>query len=265
MLSRLARLLPGAALACTLLLGAGPALANDRLDEAHRHWRAHNWAKAEAAFRSAAEADSAGVVALAHYLDETGRASEGHVLAQKALRIAPDNSEAVVTEIECLGDTGRYKEAIEAAERALARLEPGKKASRALLSRLHLTLAGAQGTAAEKDGLMAMLKYAFSVKQHIDKSIELDPNSGRAWYGRGIYHRDAPSVVGGNPAKGLQDLEKAHRLAPDAFDIWAALIATMAQQGDGAGVKRETERYEQAFVGLPPAAKELKRALSKPD
>ena len=244
--------------ACAAICPA-PMLAAGLVTEAAALKDARKWQASEQLLRRSVEEEpgSSSYKALAHLLFITGRPAEGLPLYRKALRVDPDDPDAVAGMVECLGDMGRYNQTIEACERAIKRFEKDPKATPAIMARFHLVLAGAQGTAAQKDGVMAMLKYAFSVKKHIDRALELDPAYARAVYGLGVYYREAPKVVGGDPAKGLELLEKAYRLGPDDYGLHQVWIEALIDEGRKDDARRELARYRKDFAGVAAAEREI--------
>lgn len=242
----------------TLALAAAfalPARAGDVLDSAYALQHQHKWTQAEQAFRKAAAADPGATTeaALAQFLDLTGRYAEALGVAQKAMAAFPGDPEVVVAEAECLGDTNHYHASMALCRRELAKL--GKSGKPEIRSQLYLILAGAQGTAAQKDGILAMFKYAFSVKKNIDKSLELDPTYARANYGAGMYYLEAP--IGADPKKGLALLERAHRLDPDDYGIEVDLIDQLDKTGHKQRARQELAAFDQAFSGLAAARHDI--------
>lgn len=267
MLVRAIRMLVASAVVCAGLAVCSPggAMAADRLTEGIAAQSAREWGTAEKALRKAVEEDPGpdSFKALGHYLFYTGRPGEGLALYRKSLEKDSDDPEAFAGEAECLGDLGRYQQAMDASERAIGRYGKDGKLSRKILARYYLVLAGAQGEAAQKEGVMAMIKYAFSVKKNIDRALELDPTYARAVYGLGVYYKDAPSVVGGDPSKGLSMLDKARRLDPGDYGIQLVWIGALAEAGRKDEARRELEKYRQTFAGVTAAFKDLDAVTSK--
>jgi len=232
--------------------------APDRLAEAVTLQKARNWSGAEKALRKAVEEEpgAASNVALGRFLILVGRPAEALPLFRKALEADAALPDALAGEAEALGDLGKYSQAMANCEKAIDRFDGDKKVSRKQLARFYLILAGAQGQAAQKEGILAMIKYAFSVKKNIDKALDLDPAYARAVYGSGVYYLEAPSVVGGDAGKGLALLEKAHKLDPDDYGIHSAWIGALADGGRKDDARREADRYRQAFSGVPAAGRE---------
>ena len=248
------------AVALALALAA-PARAADSLQAAYALQHQHRWQEAEQAFRQAlaAKPDAAHYAALADFLDLTGRPADGLAVAEKGLSAFPQDAPLAAADAECLGDVGHYHASMALCNRELARSRH-TTTPKATLARFRLILAGDQGDAAQKDGIFAMFKYAFSVKANIDKARTLDPTYARAVYGAGMYEAESP--IGGNLTEGIALLEKAHRLDPDDYGIDLDLISQLAHAGHKSEARKELAAFEEAFSGLPAARHDI-RPLEK--
>ncbi len=246
---------------------AAPALAADSLQGAYALQHQHRWQEAEQAFRQAlaANPDAAHYAALADYLDLTGRPADGLAVAQKGLAAFPKDAPLAAADAECLGDVNHYHASMALCNRELARSKHTAM-SDATLARFRLILAGDQGDAAEKDGIFAMLKYAFSVKKNIDKARTLDPTYARAVYGAGMYEIESP--IGGNVPEGIALLQKAHRLDPDDYGIDVDLISQLAHAGHKREARQELAAFDKAYSALPAARHDIQpveKELGKAD
>jgi tetratricopeptide (TPR) repeat protein len=69
------------------------------------------------------------------------------------------------------------------------------------------------------------LKYGSCARSAIDRAIELDPKSSRAYLSRGIGNYYLPSGLGGGVELAVQDFEKALQLDPQSADthLWLGI------------------------------------------
>jgi tetratricopeptide (TPR) repeat protein len=112
---------------------------------------------------------------------------------------------------------------IKAAERAVA-LDP----KNAEYYRVLGTLCGQVIPA----NVLAAFSYGKRAKDAINKALELDPKSSKAYLARGIGNYYLPEPLGGGPSVAIPDLRKAIELAPDSAEayVWLGLALRKAHQ-----------------------------------
>jgi tetratricopeptide (TPR) repeat protein len=69
------------------------------------------------------------------------------------------------------------------------------------------------------------LRYGQCAKESIDKALELDPKSARAYVSRGVGQYYLPPALGGSVEKALQDFQRASQLDAKLVDsyVWSGL------------------------------------------
>jgi tetratricopeptide (TPR) repeat protein len=100
---------------------------------------------------------------------------------------------------------------IEAARRAVA-LKP-------TVAEYHRLLGALCGQAIPGNLLLAM-RYGKCAAESIQRALELDPSSWRAWLSRGVGHYYLPPALGGGVEAAIADFRKAIELNPRAADAW---------------------------------------------
>jgi tetratricopeptide (TPR) repeat protein len=103
------------------------------------------------------------------------------------------------------------EEGIRAAQQAVA-LEPRNAEYHRILG----TLCGQVIPA----NTLLVLKYGGCAKDEVNKAVELDPNSARAYVSRGVGNYYLPDAMGGGVDKGIADFQKAIQLDPKSAEAW---------------------------------------------
>ncbi|HLJ17520.1 MAG TPA: tetratricopeptide repeat protein [Bryobacteraceae bacterium] len=133
--------------------------------------------------------------------------------AQYKLALAESYIAEVATEIH---DKNQAKSAAEngmkAAERAVS-LKPDSAEYHRILG----TLCGQYIPAA---GVLAGMKYGRCATDEVNKAIQLDPNSARAYVSRGVGNYYLPSAFGGGVDLAIKDFEKAIELNPKSSEAY---------------------------------------------
>jgi tetratricopeptide (TPR) repeat protein len=193
------------ALACVSL--ASPAgdltAARDRQDRA---------ALERAAREAAAAAEKQPKVAEAQF-----RAAEAQsYLAEVTLELRDKNAARAAAEA-----------GIQAAERAIA-LKPNA-------SEYHRILGTLCGQVVPANVLLA-LKYGKCARSSIERAIELDPKSSKAWLSRGVGNYYLPPAFGGGVELALRDFQKAIELDPKSAEaqLWLGIALRKAQRNTDA-------------------------------
>ncbi|MGC8793332.1 MAG: tetratricopeptide repeat protein [Bryobacteraceae bacterium] len=153
--------------------------------------------------------------ALERILAERTRMAErkpGDAAAQAAVAEAASYLTEVALE---LGDRDGARSVAEtgirAAERAVA-LAPK-------VAEYHRLLGALCGQTIPGNVLLAV-RYGKCAAESIQRAIELDPQSWRAWLSRGVGHYYLPLAFGGGVEKAIEDFRKALQLNPRAADAW---------------------------------------------
>lgn len=127
-------------------------------------------------------------------------AEAASVLAEVALELRDREAAAKAAE------TG-----IRAAERAVA-----LEGERAEHHRILGTLCGQIIPA----NILFAVRYGKCASQSIQRALELDPNSWKAWLSRGVGNYYLPPAFGGSLEAAIRDFRKALELNPRAADAW---------------------------------------------
>jgi tetratricopeptide (TPR) repeat protein len=193
--------IPIALLACLALASPASDLiaARDRQDRAELE---------RAARDASAAAEKQPNAAQAQFL-----AAEAHsYLAEVALELRDRNAARSAAEA-----------GIRAAERAVT-LKPD-------VSEYHRVLGTLCGQVVPANALLA-LKYGKCARSSIERAIELDPKSSRAWLSRGVGNYYLPPAFGGGVELALRDFEKAIELDPKSAEahLWRGIALRKAQR-----------------------------------
>jgi tetratricopeptide (TPR) repeat protein len=126
-----------------------------------------------------------------------------------------------------LRDRGAAKSAAEAGIRAAERavqLKPGT-------GEYHRILGTLCGQVIPSNVLLA-LRYGGCARESIDKAIQLDPKSARAWLSRGVGNYYLPSSFGGGVELAIRDFQKAIELDAGSADahLWLGIALRKAQR-----------------------------------
>lgn len=111
---------------------------------------------------------------------------------------------------------------IRAAQRAVG-LQPGVAE--------HHRLLGALCGQAIPASLLLATKYGRCAAESVERALELDPKSWRAWLSRGVGHYYLPPAFGGGVDRAIEDLRKALELNPRAADAWLWLGIALRKAG----------------------------------
>lgn len=114
-----------------------------------------------------------------------------------------------------LQDRDRARSAAEAGVRAAQRavaLQPN-------VAEHHRLLGALCGQVIPGNVLLAV-RYGKCAAESIQRALELDPRSWRAWLSRGVGHYYLPPAFGGGAEAAVADFRKAIELNPRAADAW---------------------------------------------
>jgi tetratricopeptide (TPR) repeat protein len=116
---------------------------------------------------------------------------------------------------------------IRAAERAVA-LKPG-------VSEYHRILGTLCGQVIPANVLLG-LKYGKCARESIDRAIQLDPKSSKAYISRGVGNYYLPESFGGGVELAVRDFEKAIGLDPKSSEahLWLGIALRKAQRNNDA-------------------------------
>jgi tetratricopeptide (TPR) repeat protein len=154
--------------------------------------------------------------ALDHAISELSEQAAKHpddAVTQYTLAHAQSYLAEIATELH---DKSQAKTAaengIKAAERAVA-LEPGSAEYHRILG----TLCGQFIPAA---GVLAGMKYGRCAMDEVNKAVQLDPKSARAYISRGVGNYYLPAAFGGGPDLAVKDFQKAIVLSPESAEAY---------------------------------------------
>lgn len=154
---------------------------------------------------------------------EKARNNPGDAAAQARLAEAASYLAEVALELrDREGARAAAETGIRAAERAVA-LQP-------TVAEHHRLLGALCGQAIPANLLLAV-RYGKCAAESVERALELDPKSWRAWLSRGVGHYYLPPAFGGGVERALGDLRKALELNPRAADAWLWLGIALRKAG----------------------------------
>lgn len=163
---------------------------------------------------SARDAQDRGALdhAVAEFSDRAAKHPED-AEAHYKLALAESYLAEIATELH---DKNQAKAAAEsgigAAQRAVS-LSPGSAEYHRVLG----TLCGQYIPAA---GFLAGMKYGHCAMDEVNKAVQLDPNSARAYVSRGVGNYYLPAAFGGGPDLAIKDFQKAIALSPQSAEAY---------------------------------------------
>lgn len=122
---------------------------------------------------------------------------------------------------------------IRSAERAVE-LKPG-------VSEYHRILGALCGQIIPANVLLA-LRYGECARRSVEKALELDPKSAKAWLSRGVGNYYLPPAFGGGVEAAIRDLEKALELDARLADAHLWLGVALRKAGRAAEARRAITR-----------------------
>ena len=99
-----------------------------------------------------------------------------------------------------------YASALEAAETAVA-LDPNEADA-------HMEVARAAGRNAQFQGVLNSINLAGTVKDALDRTLELEPDHGPALHALGLFHHEVPWIAGGRSRQVVPSFEAAIAAEP---------------------------------------------------
>lgn len=195
--------------------------------------------------------DYEAVKALGQLEDYLGDYEAAHSDYKKAATLRPEDFEAEVL----MAHADVMAEHYDRAKSLCEQLEhhPGLKDAPAWYrSELHVSLGGALGLKAKREGIWAMLRYGMGVRKEMEKALAVDGDNARARYGLGRYFYEAPGAVGGNQGKGLEMLATASRMAPEDWVIRGDYVRDLIHS-NRPEAKTELDRFARDFAEHPGA------------
>jgi tetratricopeptide (TPR) repeat protein len=88
--------------------------------------------------------------------------------------------------------------------------------------------------------IMGALAYGKRAKEALDKAIEMDPKSARAYVAHGVGFYYLPTNFGGGPDNAIKDYQKAISLDPKSAEAYLWMGVAFAKQ-------HQTDRAREAF------------------
>ncbi|MFA6350392.1 MAG: hypothetical protein WCY12_05680 [Candidatus Omnitrophota bacterium] len=92
-------------------------------------------------------------------------------------------------------------------------------------------------TRSSKGNLLEKMRFTPYIKPYLDKAMEISPDLSEVHLGLGSFYLLAPSLIGGDLDKAIEELEKAYSLAPD----FATVNVRLAQAYQ---LKNNVKKYE---------------------
>ncbi|MFH1440797.1 MAG: tetratricopeptide repeat protein [Candidatus Omnitrophota bacterium] len=100
------------------------------------------------------------------------------------------------------------------------------------LGMAYLMLATINSALAQDGNLVDKLFYSGKIKRYFLKAKELAPDLPEVYLGLGSFYLMAPSIIGGNYDKAIEELEQAVKLAPDFATVNIRLAQAYKMKGD---------------------------------
>lgn len=239
--------------------------AEDPMALASAQKRQHRFLAAEQTLAAllAREPDHLGATLQMGYLKHVGGDDQtAFTFIRRAATDHPESFEAQAMLVHAYLWIDRFEDAERHAEKTIATWE-GRNPDKALWAKLLVGLGAAQGLRIRRDGLWAAIKYGTAVRGTFEKALAADPEGVMPLYALGRYYLEAPAVVGGDAAKGLELLRRAVRRDPDSYELRADFVRHLIRAGKRAEAKAELEAYHQQFADVPQAIATIQPIQSK--
>ena len=195
-----------------------------------------------------------GLIARADYAWYTGDWEGALAAYGQARRLAPDDAHAAWGVASALLHLGRLEEAGKETDALLPRADREGPAFKAWA----LVLRGAVlGYQADRGHLLQKVQLGPAARTAFEDALRADPASANALSAMGRYHYHAPWILGGDPQRAVDLLEKANNADPFFFLNHAYLIRARLKAGQADKARVEASYFRAKFKGLPAAEKEL--------
>ena len=125
----------------------------------------------------------------------------------------------------------------EAAAHAQAAIEAAPDEPEAYFER-----ARALGRLAQFRGIVSSLEIASEVKFNLEKTLELDPEHGGAYYVLALWNLNVPWVAGGRSTQARPLLEKAIAAEPDMIIFYVSYAEILLDSGDLPAAKQQLQK-----------------------
>jgi len=171
--------------------------------------------------------------------------------AQYRVALASSYLAEVALEVRDKAQAQRAAEAgIKAAERAVA-LKPA-------VAEYHRVLGTLCGQVIPAN-VLAGLGYGKRARDAVNKALELDPKSSRAYVARGVGNYYLPAAFGGGTGPAIADFRNALELDPASAEAWLWLGLSLRKEGN----HQEARRAFSKSLELDPARVWTKQQLEK--
>lgn len=195
-----------------------------------------------------------GLLARADYAWYTGDWAGALAGYEAARKLAPEDAHAAWGVGSALLHLGRFDEALKEADRLLPRAGREGPAFQAWA----LVLRGAAvGLKADRGNPLDKVVFGPSAKADFEAALKADPGSANALSAMGRFHYFAPWVLGGDPARAVELLERANHVDPFFYLNHAYLIRARLKAGQQDKARVEANYYRAKFQGVPEAEREL--------
>jgi len=153
---------------------------------------------------------------------------ESEALLNQIFKIDPDNASALITLAYIRYMEENYKDALRAVNRVLE-LKDLERENRALAYMMMGTINSGRSS---KGWLLAKVGYGAKIQSYFLKAKEIAPELPEVHLGLGIFYLKAPSLMGGNINKSIEELETAVKMTPDFATANARLAQAYKKNGD---------------------------------
>lgn len=176
----------------------------------------------------------------AEVLRRRHRLDEAQKMFEDIIRRDPSYAPAYVSLGYMLFDKKQYSRSINLAVKVLRMGRKGVDLQN--YTRAYLIIGGAKAILADEGGLFSKVIQGPQVLGYFKKAQRLQPDSAEVLFGLGSFYSLAPSVAGGDIAKGISYLERSIKKDPGFSDPYARLAQVWLKQNDMAKYRYYLEK-----------------------
>lgn len=180
----------------------------------------------------------------AELLRRSRKFKESEALLNQIFKIDPDNASALITLAYIRYMENNFDEALKIINRVL-KLNNLERENRALAFMMLGTINSGRSS---KGWLFKKINYGLKIQSYFLKAKEIAPELPEVHLGLGTFYLKAPSLMGGNIDKSIEELETAVKLTPD----FATANARLAQAYKKKGSMDKYQIYLQKAARLDP-------------
>ncbi len=231
---------------------------------ARRLWELGAFERARDLLKDLPPDDLDAVLARADFHLHVGDLAHALAAYERAARLSPASVHALRGQAATLINLDRAAEAHHRAVQAHAVAEATNDLPASERANVLTVLAGAHGLKAHRGGFFAKLRHGPYVRAGFEDALALDPTNPYARTGLGRYFLAAPIALGGDPARGLAELETALGHAPFYYLTHAWYLRALEATGALPEAARQRELYRERYEAYPGALAELTGGMRSP-